>query len=103
MAVNALAESAGVAEHLRSEWSISQPSLEKRSAQAALGTSRKAWRFEGEMIEIARTFAELDLPDGFHIGAAELYARMAELKDLPPAELSEVLKVINKPNAAKSQ
>ncbi len=103
LAVNALAESAGVADHLRSEWSISQPSLEKRSAQAALGTSRKAWRFEGEMIEIARTFAELDLPDGFHVGAAELYARMAELKDQPPAELSEVLKVINKPNAAKSQ
>ena len=34
------------------------------------------------MREIAATFAEANLPSGFHEGAAELYARMADLKDV---------------------
>ena len=67
-----------------------------RSEATARVTSRKAWRFEGEMQEIAQTFADAGLPDGFHLGAAELYARMSELKELPPQDLAAVLAAINK-------
>ena len=83
LAVRALAEANGVSRELLAEWDISQPGLAARSAGTAKSTSQKAWRFEGEMREIAATFAEADLPSGFHDGAAELYARMAGLKDAP--------------------
>ncbi|MCK7519679.1 MAG: DUF1932 domain-containing protein [Ignavibacteriales bacterium] len=43
----------------------------------------KAWRFEGEMHEIASTFEGAGLPDGFHEAAAEIYHRMAGFKDSP--------------------
>lgn len=82
LAVRALAEANGVSRELLAEWDISQPGLATRSAGTAKSTSQKAWRFEGEMREIAATFAQADLPSGFHEGAAELYARMAALKDV---------------------
>lgn len=92
LAVRALAEANGVSRELLAEWAISQPGLASRSAGTAKATSQKAWRFEGEMREIAATFAEADLPSGFHEGAAELYARMAALKDTPGgAEIDVVL------------
>jgi hypothetical protein len=40
---------------------------------AALRTAPKAWRFVGEMDEIASTFAAADLPEGFHRAAGEVY------------------------------
>lgn len=98
LAVNALAEKAGVSEALHAEWAISQPALSQRSELTAKGTSPKAWRFVGEMHEIATTFAELGLPDGFHKGAAEIYQRMAPLKDLPAVELAQVLEQILSPD-----
>ena len=33
----------------------------------------KAWRFEGEMREIAATFHEAGMPQEFHEAAAEIY------------------------------
>ena len=83
LAVRALAERNGVSDELLAEWDISQAGLGSRSAATAKSTSPKAWRFEGEMREIAATFAEADLPAGFHQAAAALYARMAGLKDVP--------------------
>ena len=44
----------------------------------------KAWRFVGEMAEVARTYGEAGLPNGFHLAAADLYSRLADLKDHPP-------------------
>jgi CRISPR/Cas system-associated protein endoribonuclease Cas2 len=47
------------------------------------------------MKEIASTFREVLLPDGFHLAAAEIYRRMANFKDStedPP--LNEVLKAL---------
>ena len=96
LAVNALARQSGVQAELWAEWGLSQPGLVARSEATARVTSRKAWRFEGEMQEIAQTFADAGLPDGFHLGAAELYARMSELKELPPQDLAAVLAAINK-------
>ena len=52
----------------------------------------KAWRFEGEMHEIAATFQEAGLPSGFHESSAEIYHRMANFKDAAEApELEDVL------------
>jgi hypothetical protein len=36
------------------------------------------------MDEIASTFAAADLPEGFHRAAAEVYARLSDLKDAVP-------------------
>jgi len=88
----ALAEREGVAEALREEWAISQAELAARGEGRALGSAAKAWRFAGEMEEIADTFAGAGLPDGFHRAAAEIFRRWSEFKDVvePPA-LDEAL------------
>jgi len=91
LAIRALAEAEGVNESLLEEWAISQPDLAPRSEGAARGTAAKAWRFVGEMEEIAATFSARSLPDGFHLAAAEVYRRMSALKDVPDADLDQVL------------
>src|SRR5262249_30089116 len=73
---------------------ISQPDLSAKSEVAAKGNAKKAWRFIGEMEEIAATYAAAGLPDGFHQGAAEIYRRMASYKDGPTPSLAEVLRAL---------
>ena len=95
MAVRALATAEGVDEALLAEWNRSQPDLPKRSENAAKSTARKAWRWVGEMDEIAATFKGASLPDGFHRGASELYRRMAIYKDAPaPPSMEDVAKTL---------
>lgn len=94
LAVRALAERSGAAADLLAEWRISQPALPQRSAATAASTSAKAWRFAGEMREIAATFAAADLPSGFHESAADIFQRMAPLKDRKDANLDAVLRAI---------
>jgi len=97
MAVRALATAEGVDEALLAEWGRSQPDLPKRSENAAKGTARKAWRWVGEMDEIAATFKGAGLPDGFHRGASEVYRRMAIYKDAPaPPSMEDVAKTLLK-------
>ncbi len=91
LTVNALAGRAGVLDALRDEWDLSQPGLVDRSANSAAGSGPKAWRWEGEMAEIAATMAAVGLPDQFHRGAGEVYRRMAGFKDQPGPELEAVL------------
>jgi 3-hydroxyisobutyrate dehydrogenase-like beta-hydroxyacid dehydrogenase len=76
LAIRALARRLEVEEPLLAEWALSQPELPARSDAAAASASAKAWRWIGEMEEIARTFAGAGLPDGFHAAAAEVYARL---------------------------
>lgn len=57
--------------------------------------AQKAWRFEGEMHEIARTFKEGKLPDGFHLAAAETYHRLAFLRREPEPKLINVLQALH--------
>ena len=94
MAVRALAESNGVTEALLAEWDLSQKGLRDSSERTALGTSPKAWRFEGEMREIASTFDAAGLPAGFHRAAAEIYERMAHFKNEDPASLDQVIETL---------
>jgi 3-hydroxyisobutyrate dehydrogenase-like beta-hydroxyacid dehydrogenase len=95
LAIRALAEREGVTEPLLEEWDRSQPGLARRSELTASGTSGKAWRFEGEMREIAATFDAAGLPGGFHEAAAEVYRRMRDLKDVAGgADLESVLEAL---------
>ncbi len=87
MGVRALAAAEGVDEALLAEWHRSQPDLPKRSEAAARDNARKAWRFVGEMEEIAAAFEAAGLPGDFHEAAAEIYRRLAVYKEAttPPS------------------
>jgi len=89
----AAAEALGVTEALQAEWARSQPALGPRLA--ASGTSvAKAWRFGDEMREIASTLAAVELPAAFHHGAAEVFDRLAALKDDPHADTDDVVRLL---------
>ncbi len=92
LAIRALAEREGVTEALLDEWDRSQTGLRDRSEATARGVGPKAWRFEGEMREIAATFEAAGLPAGFHEAAAEVYGRLAGLKDTDDGDLADVLR-----------
>jgi 3-hydroxyisobutyrate dehydrogenase-like beta-hydroxyacid dehydrogenase len=101
MAIRALAASEGVDDALLAEWRRSQPDLPKRSEAAARDNARKAWRFVGEMEEIAATFAAAGLPGGFHEAAAVIYERLAGYKDAaaPPSMADLVAPLTRHPTA----
>ena len=94
----ALAAREGVDEALLQEWAISQPALESRSVQAAAIAVPKAWRYVGEMKEIAAALAKAGLPTGFHLGAAELYEKLTGFKDMtnPPPTIPAVVNTLNR-------
>jgi 3-hydroxyisobutyrate dehydrogenase-like beta-hydroxyacid dehydrogenase len=81
LAIRALATHEGVDPALLEEWSISQPALEKKCERAAAVAAPKAWRYVGEMREIAEAFEGAGLPTGFHLAAAEICERLACFKD----------------------
>jgi 3-hydroxyisobutyrate dehydrogenase-like beta-hydroxyacid dehydrogenase len=81
--IRALAIHAGVDQALLAEWARSQGELGARSERAAGETARKAWRFVGEMAEIAATFDDAGLPDGFFLAAGKIYESLAGYKDAP--------------------
>ena len=87
IAIRTLAINEGVDDALIREWELSQAGLPDRSAGAVRSNARKAWRFSGEMEEIADTFAAAGLPDGFHRAAGEIYRRLTDYKDTacPPS------------------
>jgi hypothetical protein len=89
-AIRALATHEGVEAALLEEWKRSQPELPKRS-EVVTAQARKAWRWIGEMEEIAASFEAAGLPGGFHLAAADLYRRLEGFKGgtTPPA-LAEV-------------
>lgn len=93
LAICALAAHEGVDQALMDEWRISQPDLERKSNRAAAVAAPKAWRYVGEMEEIAATFEAAGLPTGFHNAAADICARLAPFKDLtdPPPTVTAVL------------
>ncbi len=94
--IRAVASQEGVDTALLAEWERSIPGVAARSHQIE-NQARKAWRWEGEMHEIADTFAAAGLPDGFHRAAAELYRRLESFKSVPPpAALNEVLAAVAK-------
>ena len=82
-AIRAFAIAEGVDSTLLAEWKISMPDVPARSERAFSDNARKAWRFVGEMDEVARAFGAVGLPSGFHEGAHDVYERLAHYKDAP--------------------
>ena len=93
--IRALAEAEGVEAALLAEWQRSQPDLPERS-EAITRQARKAWRWISEMEEIAASFAAVGLPDGFHKGAADLYARLQGFKDRKAPPLADVIRALRR-------
>ncbi len=79
-AILATAESLGVREELYQQWAMDEQGFSERVDRRVARITAKAWRFEGEMIEIAETFQEVGLPAEFHKAAAEIYRRMSNFK-----------------------
>ncbi|TVR87808.1 MAG: DUF1932 domain-containing protein [Trueperaceae bacterium] len=71
----------GVQAALEAQWERDEPGSAERARERVRRVTAKAWRFEGEMHEIAATFAAAGLPEGFHQAAAGVYARLARFKD----------------------
>lgn len=80
-AVTAAADGLGVREKLYTHWDMDQGGFSERVSSRLIRVTKKAWRFEGEMMEIAATLQEAGLPGEFHEAAAEIYHRLADFKD----------------------
>jgi 3-hydroxyisobutyrate dehydrogenase-like beta-hydroxyacid dehydrogenase len=98
LAIRAYATIEEVDQALLDEWRLSQPQLERRCLQAAGVATPKAWRYVGEMEEIAATFETAGLPAGFHAAAADVFARLASFKDVtnPPLTVATVVDALRK-------
>ena len=78
----ALSESLGVRKELKSQWEQDEPGFSARTELRARRVTAKAWRFAGEMDEIASTFESAGFPGGFHRAAGEVYRRLEDFKGL---------------------
>jgi 3-hydroxyisobutyrate dehydrogenase-like beta-hydroxyacid dehydrogenase len=83
-AILGVVEKEGVRADLAQQWG---EAFTKQTIRRVCANTAKAWRFVGEMHEIAATFRGAGLPGGFHQAAAEVYERLAAFKDQdePPA------------------
>jgi 3-hydroxyisobutyrate dehydrogenase-like beta-hydroxyacid dehydrogenase len=96
-AILAAAESLAVRNELYELWDVDNAGFSAQANRRATRVTAKAWRFEGELLEIASTFQNEGLPSGFHEAAAEIYHRMAGFKDSPEVpSLDLVLKTLLK-------
>jgi 3-hydroxyisobutyrate dehydrogenase-like beta-hydroxyacid dehydrogenase len=94
-AILAVAESLEVREELYQQWDTDEQGFSEQVNRRVARVTAKAWRFEGEMNEIAATFHESSLPDGFHRAAAEIYHRMVDFKDVRESpSIDEVIKTL---------
>ncbi len=73
VAARAAAAALGVEAQLATEWADSQPELERRYQGGLAAAAAKGWRWEDEMRQIARTFADVGQPEGFGLAAAEVF------------------------------
>lgn len=95
----AAAESMGVRPALQTQWRRYGSELADGAAEDVRRVTAKAWRFAGEMEEIAATLAAVGVPDGFHLAAAEIYGRLASFKDAPAVPpLADVLAAVRAPS-----
>lgn len=93
----ALAQDHEVLKSLEYEWSKDGNTLAQSSKERAVRATAKAWRFTGEMKEIASTFAKSSLPDGFHLSAAEIFERLSNFKgNENPPDFPEVISALLK-------
>jgi len=94
-AILAVAETLDVREELANQWSRGGSDFAEKTNRRVRGVTAKAWRFAGEMKEIASTFESAGMPGEFHAAAVEVFRRIAGFKDaqeVPP--LADVLKAL---------
>ncbi len=92
VAVLGAAERLGVRGALEAQWEADAAGTAAEAHDRARRVTRKAWRFAGEMDEIAATFAAAGMPSGFHEAAGDVYRALTGLKDAEPLpELDDVL------------
>ena len=77
IAIRDVARANGVEAALLAEWGESVPELLERLPRAERSADEKAWRWIGEMEEIADTFAAAEQPEGFHRAAAQVFRAWA--------------------------
>jgi 3-hydroxyisobutyrate dehydrogenase-like beta-hydroxyacid dehydrogenase len=91
IALRAFAITEGIDADLLAEWQRSIPDLPARSERTLNLNARNAWRFVGEMEEIADTFKAAGFPTGFPLAAMEIYQRLGHYKDASsPPSFAEV-------------
>ncbi|ORC35084.1 hypothetical protein B4O97_10120 [Marispirochaeta aestuarii] len=94
-AVNAAADRLGVLKELRTQWEREAPDKAQKISDRIRAVTAKAWRFEGEMLEIAETLEQADIPGGFHRSAAIIYQRISTFKDAGDSpSMEDVLKAL---------
>ena len=91
-AILGMVEKEGVRADLARQWG---DTFTTQTVRRVCDNTAKAWRFEGEMHEIAATFHAAGLPGGFHQAAAEVFRRLAAFKDhAEPPDIETVLEVL---------
>jgi hypothetical protein len=86
-----------VRDELYHQWDRDDSGFSEQVNRRVSRVTAKAWRFEGEMHEIASTFKEAGFPGGFHEAAAEIYHRLADFKDnTETPQLGDVLDALLK-------
>jgi len=98
-AIVAAAEGMGVRTELEKQWSRHGSDFAKSTLARISRVTAKAWRFSGEMKEIASTLDEAGLPGGFHLAAADIYQRIAKFKGSDPTPpVEDVLEALLDPD-----
>jgi 3-hydroxyisobutyrate dehydrogenase-like beta-hydroxyacid dehydrogenase len=99
-AILATAEELGVRQDLEQHWNRDEPGFADQVERRARQVTAKAWRFAGEMEEIASTFRAAGMPGEFHAAAASVYRRLAEFKAAPATPvLDDVLAALLRPES----
>lgn len=97
-AILATAEQWRLREALVQQWAQEDPAFAEYVIPRVREVTAKAWRFAGEMEEVAATFREAGLPGEFHAAAAIVYRRMTHFKGVQPTpELEEILAALTQP------
>jgi 3-hydroxyisobutyrate dehydrogenase-like beta-hydroxyacid dehydrogenase len=93
-AILGMVEKEGVRAELANQWG---ETFTDQTVRRVCANTAKAWRFVGEMYEIAATFEGAGMPGGFHRAAAEVYERLEAFKDqTEPPPIESVLEALLK-------
>ncbi|NIS29413.1 MAG: DUF1932 domain-containing protein [Actinobacteria bacterium] len=91
LAMRAYAEAVGVGDALVGEWLLSQQALVDRIERSVASLAAKAWRFEGEMEQVAASLEAVGVAPGFHEAAASVYGALADLKGADSPSLGDLI------------
>jgi 3-hydroxyisobutyrate dehydrogenase-like beta-hydroxyacid dehydrogenase len=98
VALLATAVELDVLAELEAQWARDGSNLVERARSSSPNLAAKAWRFQGEMEEIAATLRQAGLPGEFHSAAATIYGRLAHFRETPAnVALTDLLAALTRP------